>query len=97
LGLNCPHAYPCAHLGIALWLSGPARRVTVELHGHRVSLVTRHRYEYRRYWQGFVRDTRAAQMAGDLDRRLRLTVAATGADGALQRTELTSPVSPGWG
>jgi hypothetical protein len=79
LGLECPHRFPCAHLGIALWLKEPARRVTVELDGRRISLATRSAYEYRRYWQGFVEDTRAERIAGDMNRFVRLKVTVTGA------------------
>jgi hypothetical protein len=97
LGLDCGDAFPCPHLGIAVWLDAPASSVTVRLHGHRVALVTHRRYEYRRAWLGFVRDPAAERLAADLKRNVRLTVEATGRDGTLRRAMLTSPVSPGWG
>jgi hypothetical protein len=97
LGLHCGNAFPCPELGIALWLRAPEQRVTVTLHGRRVTLTTHHRYKYRRYWQGFVRDTVAERIAGNLNRLVRLTIEATGRDGTIRRATLRSPVSPGWG
>jgi hypothetical protein len=99
LGLDCGNAFPCPKLGIAVWLRGPEQRVTVELHGRRVTLMTPHGYKYRLYWQGFVRDPFAERIAiaDDMKRNVRLTVEATGRDGTLRRATLTSPVSPGWG
>ena len=97
LGLDCGNAFPCPKLGIAVWLRGPEHRVTVTLHGRRVTLTTHHRYKYRRYWQGFVRDTVAERIAGNANRQVRLTVEATGRDGIIRRTTFMSPVSPGWG
>jgi hypothetical protein len=97
LGLDCGDAFPCPHLGIAVWLKAPASRVTVTLHGRRVALVTHRRYEYRRAWLGFVRDPVAERLAADMNQKVRLTVEATGRDGTLRRAMLTSPVSSGWG
>ena len=97
LGLDCGNTFPCPRLGIALWLRGPEQRVTVTLHGRRVRLSTRHRYMYRRYWEGFVRDTVAERTAGNTDRQVRLTVEATGRDGTIRRATFKSLVSPGWG
>jgi hypothetical protein len=42
-------------------------------------------------------DTRAERIAGDMDRFVRLKVTVTGARGDTRRTELVSPISPGWG
>jgi hypothetical protein len=97
LGLKCGKAYPCPHLGIAVWLTAPQRRVTITLHGHRVRLATHRRYEYRRYWQGFVRDPTAEHIAGDGNRTVRLEVESIGRDGNLRHARLLSAVSPGWG
>jgi hypothetical protein len=96
LGLNCGNAFPCPKLGIALWLHAPEVRVTVTLHGRSVAL-TSPRGDHHLYWQGFVRDTAAERIAGDMKRLVRLTVEATGRDGTIRRARLTSPVSPGWG
>ena len=71
--------------------------MTVTLHGRRVTSTTRHRYKYRRYWEGFVRDTVAERIAGDTDRQVRLTVEATGRDGTIRRATFKSLVRPGWG
>jgi hypothetical protein len=95
LGLDCGNAFPCAHLGIAIWLNEPESRVTVTIHGRHVALTTH--YDHRRDWIGFVRDTVAKRIAGDMKRLVRLTVEATGRDGTVRRATLTSPVSPGWG
>jgi hypothetical protein len=97
LGLDCGDAFPCPKLGIAVWLHAPEVSVTVTLHGRRVALTTHRGYKYRRYWQGFARDTVAERIAGDMKRLVRLTVEATGRDGTVQRATLKSPVSPGWG
>jgi hypothetical protein len=97
LGLDCGDAFPCPHLGIAVWLKAPASRVTITLHGRRVALVTHRSYEYRRAWLGFVRDPTAERLARDMNRKVRLIVEATGADGTVRRATLMSPVSPGWG
>ena len=97
LGLKCADAFPCPQLGIAVWLKAPARRVTITLHGRRVRLVTHRSYRYRRYWQGFVRDTIAEHIAGDMNRTVRLILEATTRDGTLRRATLMSPVGPGWG
>lgn len=95
LGLDCGDSFPCAHLGIAVWLAAPEQRVTVTLHGRRVRLTTHDR----RFWEGFVRDKVAERLGavGDMSRTLRLTVEAVSRDGTVRRTRLTSPVSPGWG
>jgi hypothetical protein len=95
LGLDCGDAFPCPHLGIAVWLKAPASRVTITIHGRHVALVTH--YDHRRDWIGFVRDPVAERQAGDMNRKVRLTVEATGLDGAVRRATLASPVSPGWG
>src|SRR5438105_3969373 len=97
LGLDCGDAFPCAHLGIAVWLKAPESRVTVTLHGRHVALVTHRRYEYGRAWIGFVRDPVAERLSDDMRRKVQLTVKATGADGTIRRATLRSPVSPGWG
>lgn len=96
LGLDCGSAFPCPKLGIALWLHAPAVSVTVMLHGRSVAL-TSPRGDHRLYWQGFVRDTAAERIAGDMKRLVRLAVEATGRDGTIRRATLRSPVSPGWG
>jgi hypothetical protein len=54
-------------------------------------------HKFRRYWQGFVRDTMAEHIAGTGNRAVRLTVEAIGRDGVVRRARLMSPVSPGWG
>ena len=98
LGLDCGDgAFPCPHLGIAVWLKAPASRVTVTIRGRRVALTTH--YEHRRDWIGFVRDPMAERLgkADDMRRTIRLTVEATGPDGIVRRATLRSPVSPGWG
>ena len=97
LGLDCGNSFPCPHLGIAVWLKEPESRVTVTIHGRRVALATHRRYEYRRYWQGFVLDSAAERVAGDMSRTVNLTIEATGRDGRILRATLRSPVSPGWG
>ena len=97
LGLDCGDAFPCPHLGIALWLKTPARNVTVTIHGRRATLVTHRRYEYGRAWLGFVRDPVAERLSDDMTRKARLTVDATGRDGTVRRATLRRPVSPGWG
>jgi hypothetical protein len=97
LGLSCRKTFPCPHLGIAVWLPTSQRRVTVTLHGRRVTLVTHRKYKFSRYWQGFVRDTVAEHIAGNSNRAVRLMVEAIGRDGVVRRARLTSPVSPGWG
>jgi hypothetical protein len=97
VGLSCGDAFPCPHLGIAVWLKAPQSHVTVVLHGRRVTLVTNRRYEYRRYWQGFVRDRIAERMAGNGSRAVHLTVEATSSAGAIRHATLLSEVSPGWG
>jgi hypothetical protein len=97
LGLSCGKAFPCPHLGVAVWLPTSQRRVTVTLHGRRLTLVTHRKYKFRRYWQGFVRDTMAEHIAGTGDRAVRLTIEAIGRDGVVRRARLMSPVSPGWG
>jgi hypothetical protein len=97
LGLDCGDAFPCPHLGIAVWLKAPASRVTVTIHGRRVALTTH--YDHRRDWIGFVHDPVAERLgkADDMRRTIRLTVDATGPDGIVRRATLRSPVSPGWG
>jgi hypothetical protein len=97
LGLDCGDAFPCPHLGIAVWLRTPASRVTVAVQGHRVALVTHRSYEYGRAWLGFVRDPAAERLSDDMARKVRLTVEATGRDGTVRRATLRRPVSPGWG
>jgi len=99
LGLDCGNAFPCPHLGIAVWLKAPASRVTVTLHGRRVTLVTHRRYEYGRAWTGFVRDRVAERLAvaDDMSRTVQLTVDAVGPSGIVRRATVRSPVSPGWG
>jgi len=97
LGLDCGDAFPCPHLGIAIWLAAPAFRVAITLHGRRVTLATHRKYEYRRYWQGFVRDAAAERLAGNMSRTVRLGVDASRRDGTVRRATLTSPVNPGWG
>jgi hypothetical protein len=97
LGLDCGSAFPCPHLGIAVWLNAPELRVTVTLYGRRVRLATHRRYKYRRYWQGFVRDAMAEHIAGNGNRTVRLTVEAIGRHGTVRRATLTRPISPGWG
>ena len=97
LGLDCGNAFPCAHLGIAVWLAAPADSVAVTIHGRRVALTTHRRYEYGRAWLGFVRDPLAEPLAGDMSREVRLTVEATGPGGIVRRTRLLSPIGPGWG
>lgn len=96
LGLDCGDAFPCPKLGIALWLRAPEVSVTVTLHGRRVAL-TSPRGDHRLYWQGFVRDTVAERIAGDMKCLVGLTVEGIGRDGTVRRATLTSPVSPGWG
>jgi hypothetical protein len=73
--------------------------VRVTLHGRRVVLATHRRYEYRRFWVGFVRDPIAEHLAlvDDMRREVRLTLEATGHDGTIRRATVMSPVSPGWG
>jgi hypothetical protein len=97
LGLDCGNAFPCAHLGIAVWLKAPQRRVTVTIHGRHVALTTH--YDHHRDWIGFVRDPIAERLAvaDDMRRTVQLTVEAAGADGTVRRATLRSPVSPGWG
>jgi hypothetical protein len=97
LGLDCGDAFPCPHLGIALWLKTPARNVTVTIHGRRVALSTH--YDHRRDWIGFVRDPMAERLGktDDMRRTIGLTVEATGPDGIVRRATLRRPVSPGWG
>jgi hypothetical protein len=99
LGLDCGDAFPCPHLGIAVWLKAPASRVTVTLHGRRVRLLTHRRPEHGRAWIGFVRDRIAERLAiaDDMSRTVQLTVDAVGRDGTVRRARLKSPVSPGWG
>ncbi|HJQ83864.1 MAG TPA: hypothetical protein VKA21_07310 [Candidatus Binatia bacterium] len=99
LGIDCGDAFPCPHLGIAIWLKAPASRVTVTIHGRRVRLVTHRRYEYGRAWTGFVRDRVAERLAiaDDMSRTVRLTVDAVAPDGTTRRATIESPVSPGWG
>src|SRR5207248_6461995 len=99
LGLDCGNAFPCPHLGIAVWLRAPASRGTVALHGRRVTLVTRRRCEYGRAWTGFVRDRVAERLAvaDDMSRTVQLTVDAVGPSGIVRRATVRSPVSPGWG
>jgi hypothetical protein len=99
LGLDCGASFPCPHLGIAVWLAAPQRQVTVTLHGRRVTLATRRRYEYRRFWEGFVRDRVAERLgvAADISRTVRLTVEAVDSHGTVRRATFASPVSPGWG
>lgn len=95
LGLDCGNAFPCPHLGIAVWLKEPESRVTVTIHGRRVALATHDR----RAWIGFVRDPIAERLAkmDDMRRTVPLKVEATDPDGTIRRTMLRSPVSPGWG
>jgi hypothetical protein len=95
LGLDCGNAFPCAHLGIAVWLNEPESRVTVTIHGRHVALTTH--YDHRRDWIGFVRDAVAERLSDDMRREVRLTVEAIGPDGTARRATLKSPVSPGWG
>ena len=95
LGLHCRNAFPCAQLGIAVWLKEPESRVTITIHGRHVALATH--YDHRRDWIGFVRDPVAERRAGDMNRKVRLTVEATGPDGTIRSATLESPVSPGWG
>ena len=95
LGLRCGNSFPCARLGIAVWLKEPASRVTVTLHGHHVALDTH--YDRRRDWIGFVRDPVSEHLSDDMRRKVQLTVEAVGRDGSIRRTTLRSPVSPGWG
>jgi hypothetical protein len=97
LGLDCRSAFPCPHLGIAVWLTAPELRVTVTLHGRRVKLATHRRYRYRRYWRGFVRDTMAEHIAGDGNLAVQLTVEAIERHGTVRRATLTRQISPGWG
>jgi len=97
LGLDCGNAFPCARLGVAVWLMEPASRVTVTIHDRRVVLATH--YDRRRDWIGFVRDRVAERLAvaDDMSRTVQLTVDAVGPDGTVRRATVKSPVSPGWG
>jgi hypothetical protein len=95
LGLDCGNSFPCAHLGIAIWLREPESRVTVTIHGRHVALSAH--YDHRRDWIGFVRDPIAERPSNDMRREVRLTVEAIGSDGTIRRAALKSPVSPGWG
>lgn len=95
LGLDCGNAFPCARLGVAVWLEEPASRVTVTVNGRRVALATH--YGHRRDWIGFVRDPVAERLSDDMTRKVRLRVEAIGLDGTVRRATMRSPVSPGWG
>jgi hypothetical protein len=97
LGLDCGDAFPCPHLGIAVRLKTPQRRVTVTIQGRRVALVSHRRYDHGRVWLGFVHDPAAVRLSDDMTRKVRLGVEATGRDGTVRRATLLSPVSPGWG
>src|SRR5438552_7523345 len=87
---------PLPHLGIAVWLKAPASRVTVTLHGRRVTLATHRRYEYGRAWTGFVRDRVAERLAvaDDMSRTVQLTVDAVGPNGIVRRATVRSPGQP---
>ena len=56
-------------------------------------MATLRRYKYRRYWQGFVRDTVAERLASDMNHKVRLTIDATGKDRRILRATLLRPVS----
>jgi hypothetical protein len=93
LGLDCGDSFPCAHLGIAVWLAKPAEGVSATVHGHVVIL----RRTSRLVWEGFVRDRRAERIAGEMERHVFVRIEARAPDGSVRRRTISAPISPGWG
>jgi hypothetical protein len=112
VGVACPRAnsFACDRVGLALWLSVPARRVTATIDGRALALRPSRWRNKQAPWIGYL------QPAGLLDGELQVTpdrgrdhwegrhpksarvvVRLTRPDGTRAVTRLTVPLRAGWG
>jgi hypothetical protein len=101
VGLACNRTpASCDRIGLAVWLGRAAVRVTAVIGGHSLALRTgggTGAYRHGRFWQGFVRDRHAAQLAGDFPTSVVVRVRIVATDGGVRVAEVTTPVSGGYG
>lgn len=101
LGLACHSAATgCDRVGLAVWLSAPARRVSASVHGKTIVLATRAggsgAYRRRYFWQGFFHDRYVAGLAKQQGKVL-VHVRAISATGTPFTTKRSVSVAQGYG
>jgi hypothetical protein len=101
LGVACKSAAPsCDRVGLAVWLSSPARRVAACVDGQTIVLVTKAggsgAYRSRYFWQGFFHDPYVAGLAKQQG-KVSVRVRAVSAKGALFTATRTLSVAQGYG